>query len=182
MNDDKDPIERELEKAFAVDPSPDLQARIRRRVAGIPVRPKRPLWFAPAVGLAAAAAMVFAVIALRDQAALPPSAIVPERVAAPPAASVATVVPPANDSPKESEAPRHRAPRQQETALIPTPLTLESADVSSASLEPLESALLQTFELKEQPLPAIVITPMAKLEPITIEPFNLLARETGVNE
>jgi hypothetical protein len=187
MNDHKDPLERELEDAFAVDPSPDLQVRIRRRVAGIPVRPKRPFWLAPAVGLVAAAAMVLAVVALRPQKAPPSVVVTPERSTAA-ATSILEAMPPASVSNEGSATPTRRVTRQQEAVVLQQETVvvlvppLEPADPFSSSMEPLDFAPLPTLELIEKPLPAMVLSPLAKLEPIKIEPFNLPAREIGVNE
>ena len=71
---------------------------------------------------------------------------------------------------------------QQETVVIPAPLALAPADGFSSSMDRLDLAPLPTLELIEEPLPAMALSPLANLEPIKIEPFNLLAQETGVNE
>ena len=190
MNDCKDPIERELEKALAVDPSPDLQARIRRRVGELSVRSKRPFWLAPALGLAAAAAIAIAVITLRTVEP-PPTPITlrnREPVAVQTVTSHVTEIQAGKVSGKDTERGGPREVRQSEAAALlrkaaAIPRVIVTAPTTVIpSAEPLELKPLLKLELKTAPLPDTSISPMAKFETFSIEPFNFVANTTGVNE
>ena len=138
MSEQPDRLERELRAMLSVDPSPDLQARIRARAFSTP--PKRTPWLAWASGLAAAAAVV--VIAVNRGPTIPevrpnPPAIAETREIPQPVAETKTRTRfrPSVKSPKEPG-------KAQPNAVLVSPqtasATLPAAEINLPALKVLD--------------------------------------------
>jgi hypothetical protein len=102
-------LDREIERALAVEPSPDFVARVRTSIASEPPRPAWHLSWAFAGAGAAVAAIVFALVVAW-----------PERTVAP-APMIVQVAPPAPVAPQPSAVPDASTVRSPEAVALQRP-------------------------------------------------------------
>ena len=176
MNDHREAFERDLKARLAIDPSSDLQARIRARAFSAPAK-RMPLqgWFAWTSGLAAAAAAIVLLVIYSqpkasDNIPTPRKIVVKVPVAEPPT--------PVASRPTESPAPT----RARQPVLIEIPVVAAAntgLNTGQIVLPPLRGIELTTAVA---PLPEPLALSIASLEPINIEPLALAVQNLGVNE
>jgi hypothetical protein len=168
----RDPLELELERALAVEASPDLDARIRGHIATLPApRPRQWLRLEPFIALAAVAAVIAALVYFRA----PETPPVLEAVA--PEVSVPVLPESTPDAPRAGTVMRPARAAVAQSAAEPADEAAGALYFAELQLEPLPK-----FELEIPLLPAMTISPLASLEPITIEPFTLAVDGPGVLE
>jgi hypothetical protein len=173
MNDDW--LRHEIEKAFAVEPSPQFLARVRRHIASERrTRGRRLPWIAPSLGIAAVIVAVILVLPSRHETPSPSSAGIQPGVP-----DVPTL------PPKEAHEPVARAVKPQvvHTLRRSEPEVLidprEAAafrnfleDVHEKKIDPSSLAgLLQAAE-KARLVEDIAPMPIAGLEPIHVPPLE----------
>jgi hypothetical protein len=168
VNEQPDRLERELKEMLSVNPSADLQARIRARAFSTP--PRRIPWFAWTSGFAAATAAVF-LVAIYHQ----PN--VPEVPPSPPAIAVKAEIPQPVVAIKEPvrvrqsrKSPKEEMSRTQPNAVL-VPVQAAAATLSAAEIN---VPALKGLELKSwiQPIPQPPFT-IAGLQQLNIEPPTL---------
>ena len=104
MNVDRSDVDRELQQALDVDPSPEFLARVRTRIASEPAPSGWRAWWMLAVGAAAAAAVIAVAVLISRQTIAPA-----------PTESVASKSEPATSEPVTSEPAKPTAPTQATT-------------------------------------------------------------------
>ena len=181
MIDPNDPIARDIEQALAVDHSPDLEARIRRRVSAMPAPVSRRWWYVKLAAAFAAACVVLAVMlplrtekqgnTLQVEQPVQDAVPIPET---PPAA--AGVIPEVTDGRKIVRAP--------ETVIDQSPAQADTAEdpASEFYVSELQAPPVPVFEVAVAPLPEMIIDAVPNLEALTIEPFSLASPDSGVEE
>jgi hypothetical protein len=166
MKEQPDRLERELKEMLSVNPSADLQARIRARAFSTPTR--RVPWFAWTSGVAAATAAVF-LVAIYHQ----PN--VPEAPPSPPAIVVKAEIPqPAAITEAPIQIRQTRKVQKQVKSTNEATAVLATASTAGVPLQGAEIELptLKGLELKNsiQPIPLPVPFSIASLQPVKIEP------------
>jgi hypothetical protein len=192
-------LAQEIERALAVDPSPEFVARVRTRVHGERVGSAWAFpWTMVAASAAAAVIVMISVGVLiprvhtpQDAAPLdrpliaarpldvplagPPRAMVPPRPSGASPESLPSVSPTvtlaANTEPEVLIAPGEAAALKR----LMRGVTALPVDLSTPTNRPTDIASLQ-------PLTDIVLAPMADIASITIEPLRPVAREEGVRQ
>ena len=170
MNEHREPFERELQRMLSVDPSPDLQRRIRARAYAGPARRSR--WFALAPALAGlAVATVFVVIYIQPRNI--------ENVSPAVQVVVQTVTPVPSPPVEKPTSVRRASVVPHRPAIMPA--RLETAVDVAAGIEVPE---LAEFELTTsiQPIPQPAVFSAVSLNSPNIEPFVLTVRNLGVSE
>jgi hypothetical protein len=176
MNEDRDALDRELKAMLAVDPSADLQTRIRAQVVAIPAQRNR--WFVMASGLTAATAVVTLLVMFMQ----PKS---PENI---PSSSKVEVEPPKAPSPEPASVTiqpvRSPAPASTERATVAPVQPMGAETGTTILLDPIRLPPLPGFELTNfmAPIPEASAPSIARLEPLNIEPLSLAVRTPGVSE
>jgi len=179
-------LERDIERALAVDPSPEFVARVRTRIAEEPAPSSRPFaWRLTAAAFAAAAVMV--VVALRPEPRVAPTLA---SVLAPRSIAESIVVPsvgPAKAGPHENARP-HEDARPHTSSPVGSGFsrTYTSPRAPAILIDAREMMALQrliagvrdarvdlTSLLKEAPPAPMALQPIDDLaiSPITIEPL-----------
>jgi hypothetical protein len=190
-NHESDSLDREIERALSVDPSPEFVMRVRRHVAAVPAPAPRlvPRFFM--VALASAAVVVIAVVAFTLRPVEKKNSVVARATgeSAPPI--VAPVPVPVPNPPRVSSPPVARLSRRAPERRVETPV--ESVEgqqtplpgaVAGIEIKLAEVPFLEVPEAPPiilTPLPEMSLNPMAKLEGITIEPLTLV-RDNGVQQ
>ena len=179
MNEHRDLLERELQRMLTVDPSPDLQARIRTHAFA--TREPRMPWFALASGLAGVAATIALMLTYNHAN----TTEIPLNVRE--VATKAVTPTPAVPAEVKVQTPELRSRRRQERRKPPLkqPVLVLATTTTDTGLEPVRMELppLRSPELANslQPIPKPVFS-IAILQPIDIEPLDLTVRHLGVNE
>lgn len=177
MNDDQDNLDRELRALFSVDPSPDLQARIRHRTTQAPVRsfPFSWRWMIP--GFAVASALIALVLFRGAPVQVAPSTpvtaeIVRSELASPPQSPPSTVEPakPARQETIPAEQPRRTQTQLELLGALSAMTIVPAASVSSPGPGRIELSPMKLLELTTTLAP---VPQAAPLRPIELEPLNL---------
>jgi hypothetical protein len=187
-------LEREIERALAVDPSPEFLARVRMRIAS---EPARSAWHSPwtiVIAGSAAAVIVAGVLTMWSRApersTRPDAPVIASRSVGGPVTERAPVLVPDRMPAVSVESPlvssRARRDRTELAVLIPPD---EAAALkrllSGVPSRPLELTGLtdnRTEFTALQPLKTIELAPIAEISAITIEPLRTAAPEKGVRQ
>lgn len=176
MSDKRDSLERELSALLAVQPSANLEARIRGSIAEYPhgrrVRFRFPL---------VAASLICAVILFslsRRQPTAPPVQVLTR----PPA-----VVEPLPEVARQESLPVapvrtvNRIPLEDSVSVA---ISYDSSEMNALEIEPIVVQPLNSFEITEniQPLPEMRLPEIPDLTPMAIPALDLSAQQTEVNE
>ena len=158
---DDQSLNRELQSALDVDPSPEFLAKVRARIAAEP-RPSR--WRLAWVMMPAVAAIVLVAMLWP-----PPEAPMPVRIASAPG-PIAQADPPAPEQPPTASAPVRRAARRVVAEPRPPAVVLNAAEVAAFN------RLVSRIEMGALPVGDDVLEPPdlpAEIEfaPITIAPI-----------
>jgi hypothetical protein len=182
MNDHREAFERDLKARLAVDPSSDLQARIRARAFSAPAKRTPPFreWFGWTSGLAAAAAAII-LLAVFIQPKSPESIAPPLNVA---------VDPPVAPSPEPAPVPTAPVRVASRPVKAPAPVSTKQPVLiqipATAGLNPgqIEVRPLTGLELTNAlaPLPQTPALSIASIQLNNIEPLSLAVQNLGVNE
>jgi hypothetical protein len=197
-------LERDIERALAVEPSPEFLARVRAEIDAQPERtPWRIAWTWLAVG-SAVAAITAAIVLSRPAAPQPRNVLEPAPVATTTTAKTAPAKPAA--TPQASlaqtlgshmrDVPRGRLPSLTSVAQRtprPEPEVLIAQDEAVALrrlMRGLDRGVVEPSVASDgpsgvqpiQPPIPIVVAPMAAVSPITIEPLGIPAPEGGVRQ
>jgi hypothetical protein len=159
MSDHREPFEQELQRMLAVDPSANLQSRIRARAFAAPSR--RFTWFAWSSGLAAAmTAVILAVFYMQPKKAEAPAA---------PQVVVQQVVPPVATVPDEKPT-RKQAARGLEKKTVAANVVWTRVEIEVVPVK--EFKLNDSIKLADtiDPIPPPQVLSIALLDPINIEP------------
>jgi hypothetical protein len=178
MNEPREPLDRELQRMLAVDPSQGIQQRIRARAFAAPIKRRSP--FALGFGLAGMAAAVLLLVTYKQPEA---TRIVPNPQGAAmraitPAPAVQTEV-----SPTTNELPRpSRSVRRSNHPVVAVLAQEPPADPRLAPVR-MELLPLKGLELTNSvpPIPQPVFS-IAILQPFNIEPPALAVQNMGVSE
>ena len=164
MSEQPSRLERELKEMLAVNPAPDLQARVRARAFSTPAR--RVPWFAWTSGVAAATAAVWLIAAYHHPKApeMTSPAIAAEAEISPPAAVAESPIQVRQTRKVQKEAKS----TNEVTTLVATAATTNALVLAAE----IELPTLQGLELKSsiQPIPQPAPFALASLQPIKIEP------------
>lgn len=191
MTDDE--LDRRLRDALRAEPSPDLAARIRERIATTPAPPERWRWAPALAGGLAAAVIVAAVLATRESQPTGPSPRSAESTRAVAAAAAPGTASPRASTPDPGSAiavgastrwsqparPRRSAP--VERAL---PVAAEDGDIAGAQVafSPAEAMATEASGLTLAPeplsIPALDIAPLA-LAPLVVAPLLVAPLAVG---
>jgi len=200
MNHDDDALAREVERALAVHPSPEFQARVRVHLAGQPA-PGRWSWgWLPVVAASAAVVLLAAIVMMSRPAKEPaivatkgtdtqlssPTAVVPApprvaAAAAPREHPIARVIRNVEPSPGAPARDEILIPAGEAAALRRLMRGLPSGRVDPSTLAE-ESTPLQVATVRLPPV--IQLAPLAPLSSITLDPLGRLPLrdEKGVRQ
>jgi hypothetical protein len=168
-------LEKEIEAAIRVDPSPEFLPRVRARIASERVS-KGWVWYAPWQWAAAAAALTLVAIAsvwtLRDPAAIPLDArlnALPGEAAHP----APEVLESSGDAPKPVSAPVVRTARSPRRPVEARPEVVVSPDEVVALRQLVVAIAARQVEAVDIPKLGAESTPLPPIEEIVLEPINL---------
>jgi hypothetical protein len=196
-------LERDIERALAVDPSPEFLARVR---AGIAAEPAPSAWPFAWTWLAGSAAVVITAAFLVFRPATPQPGVRLEptplpmvtTTAVPPANPAATPLAPSPLAPRihVREVTRRRSPSVA-SATVRTPrgepevlIAKDEAAALKHLMRGLRQGVVEPSAAGDapsgiqaiQPPTPIVVAPMSAMSPIAIEPLGIPARERGVRQ
>jgi hypothetical protein len=197
-------LERDIERALAVEPSLEFLARVRAEIAAQPDRmPRRIAWTWLAAG-SAVAAIIAALVLSRPAAPQPDNVLEPARIETTTAAKTTAAEPAATPQTSLPQIPRshvRHVPRRRFPSLTPVaertaraePEVLIAKDEAAALkrlmrgfnrgvVEPSAAGDGPNGVQPIQPPIPIVVAPMAEVSPITIAPLGIPAPERGVRQ
>jgi hypothetical protein len=168
-------LEKEIEAAIRVDPSPEFLARVRARIAGEPLS-KGWGWYGTREWATAAAALMLVAIAgvwtLRDPAPIPREA----RLNAPPdeaAHRQSEVLKSSADPVKGASPPAVRTARSLRRPLEPRPEVVVSPDEAVALRQLMAAIAARQVEAVDIPTLGADAAPLPPIEEILLEPMTL---------
>lgn len=182
MNDEQ--LQRELEEALAIEPTPHFLARVRREVeTGKQRSAARVKWASATAGMAAVAVVIGITVLEPSRPTTLESTTPPEAVVLSPAVAVETPMPlaspKATPKPRTIDASRHSAePEVLIDAREVAALRNFLQDVQERKIDP--ARLEGLFESAEKArTTAVEPMPIAAIEPIVITPLGSATSETG---
>jgi hypothetical protein len=161
--DPLEPLNADIRRALAVEPSPEFLARVRTRIASEPAPSRHVLWMWAASAIVATALVIIAAIVRRPAAPIPPLASAPLAVGA-----IGSIPAMARDDAFLRRGVSIRSERTAPTRVREVkrePEVLIAADEAKA----LRQLILGVQEGRIQLAPALAAS--ARLEAITIEPI-----------
>jgi hypothetical protein len=180
MTDGNDSLAREIEQALAVDPSAELETRLRKRISAMSAPVSRQRWYLKLATAGAAAGVFFAVFS--SQTEQPPALSPAEEPSGAPVAAI--------EPPTLINAPI-AAPRQpREIGRASPPAAAEPRSQPAIAAHPaaefyiseLQGPPVPAFGLTIAPLPEMRIDAAQSLAAMTVDAFPLTSPNSGVEE
>ena len=180
MNDEQ--LQKELEEALAIEPTPHFLARVRREVeTGKQRAAARVKWASATAGLAAVAVAIGIMLLEPSRPITPESTTPPEAVVLSPAVETPTPLPSPKATPKPTTI--HVSPHSAEPEVLIDEREVAALrnflqDVQERKIDP--ARLEGLFESAEKArTTAVEPMPIAAIEPIVIAPLGSATSETG---